>query len=70
MTGSVRAWGAAALIFGMVGIYATNVALHGDARYGFAFVLVVSASIALTTLGPPRDQRSRVPRPDPGHRVG
>jgi hypothetical protein len=32
---------------GIVGIYATNTVLHGDARYGLAFVLVAAASIAL-----------------------
>ena len=32
---------------GVVGIYASNTALHGDARYGLTFVLIVSASIAL-----------------------
>ena len=35
------------MVVGVVGIYATNTALHGDAKYGLAFVLVASASIAL-----------------------
>jgi hypothetical protein len=35
------------MVAGVVGIYATNTALHGDAKYGLAFVLVASASIAL-----------------------
>ena len=50
---SARPWEAVAMGVGIVGIYATNTALHGDARYGLAFVLVASASIAL------RMERSR-----------
>jgi hypothetical protein len=34
------------MVVGIVGIYATNTALHGDAKYGLALVLVASASIA------------------------
>jgi hypothetical protein len=44
---TVRPWEALVMTAGVVGIYATNTALHGDARYGLAFVLVASASIAL-----------------------
>jgi hypothetical protein len=44
---SVRPWEALVMVVGVVGIYATNTALHGDAKYGLAFVLVASASIAL-----------------------
>jgi hypothetical protein len=43
---AVRPWEALAVVVGVVGIYATNTILHGDARYGLAFVLVASASIA------------------------
>jgi hypothetical protein len=43
---SVRAWEAAVIVVGVVGIYATNTILHGDAWYGLAFVLVAGASIA------------------------
>jgi hypothetical protein len=50
---SLRAWEALLMVVGVVGIYATNTALHGDAKYGLAFVLVASASIAL------RMERSR-----------
>lgn len=45
---TVRPWETLVMVVGVVGIYATNTALHGDARYGLAFVLVASASIALT----------------------
>jgi hypothetical protein len=44
---TVRPWEALVMVVGVVGIYATNTALHGDARYGLAFVLVASASVAL-----------------------
>jgi hypothetical protein len=44
---TVRPWEALVMVVGVVGIYATNTALHGDARYGLTFVLVASASIAL-----------------------
>jgi hypothetical protein len=47
MAKSVRPWEALVMVTGVVGIYATNTALHGDAKYGLAFVLVASASIAL-----------------------
>jgi hypothetical protein len=47
MAKTVRPWEALVLVVGVVGIYATNTALHGEARYGLAFVLVASASIAL-----------------------
>jgi hypothetical protein len=43
---TVRPWEALVLVVGVVGIYATNTALHGDARYGLAFLLVASVSIA------------------------
>lgn len=43
---SVRRWEALVMVVGIVGIYATNTALHGDAKYGPTFVLVASASIA------------------------
>ena len=43
---TVRPWEALVMVVGIVGIYATNTALHGDARYGLSFVLVASASIA------------------------
>jgi hypothetical protein len=43
---SVRPWEALAVIVGVVGIYATNTILHGDAKYGLTFVLVAGASIA------------------------
>jgi hypothetical protein len=46
MTRSVRPWEALVMVVGIVGIYATNTALHGDAKYGLSFVLVASASIA------------------------
>jgi hypothetical protein len=45
---TVRPWEALAVIIGAVGIYATNTILHGDAKYGLTFVLIASASIALT----------------------
>ena len=35
------------MVVGVIGIYATNTALHGDAKYGLTFVVVASASIAL-----------------------
>jgi hypothetical protein len=44
---TVRPWEALVMAVGVVGIYATNTALHGDAKYGLAFVLVAGASIAL-----------------------
>ena len=44
---TVRAWEAALMVVGIVGIYATNTVLHGDAKYGLLLVLVASASIAL-----------------------
>ena len=44
---TVRPWEALMMVVGVVGIYATNTALHGDAKYGLDFVLVASASIAL-----------------------
>jgi hypothetical protein len=43
---TVRPWEALAVVIGVVGIYATNTVLHGDAKYGLTFVLVASASIA------------------------
>jgi hypothetical protein len=45
---SVRPWEALVMVVGIVGIYATNTALHGDAKYGLTFLLVASTSIALT----------------------
>ena len=47
MAKSVRAWEAALMVVGIVGIYATNTVLHGNAKYGLLLVLVASASIAL-----------------------
>jgi hypothetical protein len=47
MAKTVRPWEALGMVVGVVGIYATNTALHGDAKYGLAFLLVASASIAL-----------------------
>jgi hypothetical protein len=47
MAKAVRPWEALVMVVGVIGIYATNTALHGDARYGLAFVLVASVSIAL-----------------------
>jgi hypothetical protein len=47
MAKTVRPWEALVMVAGVVGIYATNTALHGDAKYGLTFVLVASASIAL-----------------------
>jgi hypothetical protein len=44
---SVRAWEAVLMVVGIVGIYATNTVLHGDAKYGLLLVLVASASIAV-----------------------
>jgi hypothetical protein len=43
---TVRRWEALVMVVGIVGIYATNTVLHGDAKYGLTFVLVASASIA------------------------
>jgi hypothetical protein len=43
---SVRAWEAALIVVGVVGVYATNTILHGDAWYGLALGLLASASIA------------------------
>jgi hypothetical protein len=45
---TVRPWEALVMVVGAVGIYATNTALHGDAKYGLTFMLVASASIAVT----------------------
>jgi hypothetical protein len=45
--GTVRPWEALVMAVGVVGIYATNTVLHGDARYGLAFLLVAGTSIAL-----------------------
>ena len=47
MAKTMRPWEALVLVVGVVGIYATNTALHGDATHGLAFVLVARASIAL-----------------------
>jgi hypothetical protein len=47
MAKTVRPWEALVMVVGIVGIYATNTALHGDAMYGLAFVLAASASIAV-----------------------
>jgi hypothetical protein len=47
MAKTVRPWEALVMVVGTVGIYATNTALHGDARYGLAFLLVAGTSIAL-----------------------
>lgn len=47
MAKTVRPWEALVMVVGVIGIYATNTALHGDAKYGLTFVLVASASIAL-----------------------
>jgi hypothetical protein len=47
MAKTVRPWETLVMVTGIVGIYATNTALHGDAKYGLGFVLVASASIAL-----------------------
>jgi hypothetical protein len=47
MAKTVRPWEALVMVVGTVGIYATNTALHGDARYGLTLLLVASASIAL-----------------------
>jgi hypothetical protein len=44
---TVRAWEAALMVVGIIGIYATNTVLHGDAKYGLLLVLVASTSIAL-----------------------
>ena len=46
MAKTVRPWEALVMVAGVVGIYATNTALHSDAKYGLAFLLVASASIA------------------------
>jgi hypothetical protein len=43
---NVRTWEAVLMAVGIVGIYATNTVLHGDAKYGLALVLVAGASIA------------------------
>lgn len=48
--GSVRAWEAALIVVGVVGVYATNTILHGDAWYGLALVLVAGVSIATRML--------------------
>jgi hypothetical protein len=47
MAKTVRPWETLVMVVGVIGIYATNTALHGDAKYGLTFVLVASASIAL-----------------------
>jgi hypothetical protein len=47
MAKTVRPWEALVMVVGVIGIYATNTALHGDAKYGLTFVLVASTSIAL-----------------------
>jgi hypothetical protein len=47
MARTVRPWEALGMAVGVVGIYTANTALHGDAKYGLAFVLIASASIAL-----------------------
>jgi hypothetical protein len=52
MAKTVRPWETLVMVVGGIGIYATNTALHGDAKYGLAFLLVASASIA------PRMERS------------
>ena len=44
---TVRPWEALMVVVGIIGIYATNTVLHGDAKYGLTFVLVAGASIAL-----------------------
>jgi hypothetical protein len=44
---TVRPWEALLMLVGVVGIYATNTALHGDAKYGLTFVLVATTSIAV-----------------------
>jgi hypothetical protein len=54
---TVRPWEALVMVVGVVGIYATNTALHGDAKYGLALVLVASASIALKALKMERSSR-------------
>ena len=43
----VRIWEGAMIVIAVVGIYATNTALHGDARYGLLLVFIASASIAV-----------------------
>jgi hypothetical protein len=48
--GSVRAWEAALIVVGVVGVYATNTILHGDAWYGLALVLVAAVSLATRML--------------------
>jgi hypothetical protein len=59
VAGSVRPWEALVMAVGVVGIYATNTVLHGDARYGLLFVLVAGASIAVRMLeGRTRTRRS------------
>jgi hypothetical protein len=47
--GSLRPWEALAVVVGVVGIYATNTVLHGEARYGLTFLAVAAVSIALRT---------------------
>jgi hypothetical protein len=54
MAKTVRPWEALVMVVGGVGIYTTNTALHGDAKYGLAFVLVASTSIALRMGRSPR----------------
>jgi hypothetical protein len=57
---TVRAWEAIVMIVGVVGIYATNTVLHGDAKYGLTFVLVASASIALRMVTHPLPHQREV----------
>jgi hypothetical protein len=47
MAKTVRPWEALVMVVGVIGIYATNTALHGDAKYGLTFVLIASTSIAI-----------------------
>jgi len=44
---TVRPWEATLMVVGIVGIYATNTVLHGDAKYGLTLVLLASTSIAV-----------------------
>jgi hypothetical protein len=46
-TKTIRAWEVALMVVGIVGVYATNTVLHGDAKYGLALVLVASTSIGI-----------------------
>jgi hypothetical protein len=47
---TIRVWEAALIVVGVVGIYATNTALHGDARYGLLLVFIASSSLAFRML--------------------